>query len=189
MLNNLNKNFTILAAIAVLFIVLFFPIRGSSDDNLLSREYWLLDPFKYIDRNSREKARLENCVSRLGIIDSIKLISKQNYNAIEIEVTNVLDFAITGLVVQPIDERLRAADLDGRSSIEFDPIHPQGKLIYSEEIQKLPAGMSDGTRIEAVAWDVTNSEERQLVQYVFWSQWPTISSEADLAELEKTLCR
>lgn len=150
--------------------------------------YWLLNPGDYIERNQLEKAALEACVSRLGFVDYLRILPNSGSNLIEIHIRNVSRFTITGLLVQPVDDRLERLDLDRRVLINFKAISPGNSATYSEEIDGVINEFPDETVVEVIAWDVVDASGEQMVRHIFWSQWPTISSEEDLVHAKKELC-
>jgi len=176
---------------AILFgalLALCTPLTIWGDDVPGSRLYWLLNPNDYIEQNQSEKASLEACVSRLGFVDYVRILPNSGSNLIEIDIRNVANFAITGLLVQPVDDRLERLDLDGRVLINFEAIPPGSSATYSEEIDGVFDEFPEETSVEVIAWDVVNADGEQMVRHIFWSQWPTISSEEELEYARQELC-
>lgn len=165
-----------------------FASPAKADDAPGSRLYWLLDPSHYAAENRSEKARLEACVSRLGLVDALQIIPDDRENRIAIEITNVLSIPITGLVLQPVDEQLAQLGLDGRTRIDFETIAPGNSFVYVENVADMPHGFSVETSVELVALDVVNIEGVEVVKHIFWSHWPLISSEVEFALAEQEFC-
>ena len=169
-------------------LALLAPLTLWGDDALGSRLYWLLNPNDYIEKNQSEKAALEACVAGFGFVDYIRILPNSDSNLIEIDIRNVSNFAITGLLVQPIDDRLERLDLDGRVLINFEAIPPGSSSTYSEEIDGVFDEFPNETSVEVIAWDVVDADGEQMVEHIFWSQWPTISSEEELEYAKQELC-
>lgn len=167
---------------------LFAPFALRGDDQAASRLNWLLNPQEYISENQTLKSALEQCVAERGFVEFVRIVPASGSNFIQINITNVSNITITGLLVQPVDDRLAALDLDGRVLIEFDDIPPNGSAIYSEEVDGLLDEFPEETLIDLIAWDVVNSQGEQIVRHIFWSQWPTISSDEELAYAQQIFC-
>ena len=166
-----------------------FPTFASSEVRILPEEIWISDAEDLFPENREGRLALEACVSRLGLVDEAIVRPGQNTTVVEVEVSNVLSFEITGLLVQPVDRRLKEMDLGGRNWIEFDPLQPGEAFTYVEETGKWPAELDLPTSLKLVAWEVVDGSGKRIVRHVYGSRWPHVSSEADLEFAQRELCR
>lgn len=180
-----QKYLLIIALLGILSVPLV--LRG--EDAPGSRLYWLLNPKKHIEKNQQGKAMLEECISRLGFVQSARILPKDRKNIIEIDVLNVSTIPIAGLIVQPLDERLERLGLDSRTRIDFDPIFPSEGATYTEVVDGFTTKFPSETSVAIVAWDVINVEGVEIVEHILWSHWPLVSSDEEFALAEQEFCR
>lgn len=166
-----------------------FQTVASSEVRILPGEIWISDAEDLFPENREGRLALEACVSRLGLVDEAIVRPGQNTAVIEVTVSNVLSFEITGLLVQPIDRRLKEIDLEGRNWIEFDPLQPGETFTYVEETGKWPVELDLPTSLKLVAWEVVDGNGKRIIRHVYGSRWPHVSSEVDLEFAQRELCR
>ncbi|MGD1927261.1 MAG: hypothetical protein ACFB03_24210 [Paracoccaceae bacterium] len=165
-----------------------FPNVASSEVRILPGEIRILDAEDLYPENRDGRRALEACVSRRGLVDQAIVRPRENTTVVEVEVSNVLSFEITGLLVQPIDSRLPELNLDGRNWIKFDPLQPGETFTYVEETGKWPVELDLPASLKLVAWEVVDGGGKRIVEHVYGSRWPHISSEADLEFAQRELC-
>lgn len=181
----------------LLILSLVLPLSSQSEDaygadeeaqGFGSRTYWMLNPSKYAKLNREGKARLEACVARMHLVSEVRLRPTDDGHIVEIEVVNRLNSPITGLVVEPHDNRLKALDLDGRTVITFEPIQPSERYFYRQSVTDLTGVFPTETSFELTAYDVIDERGLEVVEYIYWSHWPLVSSHADLIAAQRALC-
>lgn len=182
---------TRLARLAISFLFLSFSQAHSemaTEERTGTRAYWMLNPGKYAADNSEGKTRLEACVARAGLVKELRVLPAGGSNVIEIEVFNALSSPIAGLVVQPESQRLKQLGLDSRTLIEFEAVPPGGNFTFRQEIEGFSDVFPAEASVKLTAWDVVNEDGVEVVEHVFWSHWPLVSSEEDLAMIQRELC-
>ena len=195
MLRNLRK----LTLLAVYLILLWqvLPLVSLKEDSYWaeegtqgvdSRAYWMLNPSKYAKLNREGKSYLEACVARMGLASEVRLRPHGDGHLVEVEVVNRLNVAISGLVVEPHDSRLKALGLDGRTLIAFETLSPGERVTCSETVSNLVDLFPTDVSFGLTARDVVNENGVQVVEYVYWSHWPMVSSRQDLLEAQGALC-
>lgn len=176
------------ALLTILFVISSFP-AFSEADQAAGKYSWMLNAREHIRRNREQKADLEACVAKLGLVKSVTITPAGNDNVVEIVLENTLDIAITGMLLESDDSRLADAGVGTRSYIEFEPIQPNEVFVMTEKITGVIHIFPSRTLIHYDAVDVVDSKGWQLVRDIFWTRWPLISSEEDLADAKEKLCR
>lgn len=183
-----STNFILLIVLGV-FTTLSTSLTLRSEETAGSRLQWLLSPGHHIERNRYEKTLLEECVSQIGFVDTVRIVPGSGRSTIEISIKNVSSIVITGLLVQPIDEKLNSLGMDGRVLIRFDALDPNAQTLYTEDVDGVIEHFPEVINVSLVAWDLVDSEGKQIVRDIFWTKWPTISSEDELEAAKADLCR
>lgn len=133
---------------------------------------------------------LQDCIARHGFAETATIKPNKGENVIEVEITNVWDITITGVMVVPLGPAAEEHFSGGWFVFEFDPffLRPGEVRTHTHSFQGLAHAFPEEIEIEIAVVNVRNIRPRWILAD-FDSPWPYISEAERFQFAERVLCQ
>ena len=132
---------------------------------------------------------LQDCIAAHGFAETATIRPNGNENVIEVDITNVWDITITGVMVVPLGPLAEEHFSGSWFVFEFDPLflRPNEVRTHSHSIQGFLEAFPEEIEIDIAVVNVRNIRPRWVLAD-FDSPWPFISEAERFQIAERVFC-
>lgn len=152
-------------------------------------EFRYLEVVNHRERISELHSKLESCIDDFQFATEIRISRRSIGPTIQIEIQNTSEFAITGVILRVDDPTATDLSLIGDEKFLFEALSPNKAIIYTE-IEPGFSRLADMDKIISVRTvDVIPFGTTGLLEQIFKTRWPFISSAEELSSALQRLCK
>lgn len=143
------------------------------------------------NRDRREGlSAIQDCITTHGFANTATIKPNGDENIIEVDITNVWDITITGVMVVPLGPLAEEHFSGSWFVFEFDPLflRPNEVRTHSHSFQGLTHAFPEEVEIEIAVVNVRNMRPRWVLAD-FDSPWPFTTQDERFQIAERIFCR